>query len=502
VSDVPADRRVHPGTIALRFLRDAPRTVLAIPAVLAFASDRGVMGALGLAAVVAVVALVFQWLQWRHFRYGVGAREIVIESGLIHRTRRSIPFDRIQDIDIERALLARIFGLAKVRIETGAGGKDEGLLDSVTLAEAGRLRAVVRAWRDGDAAAVAARTEGNDAEPESRAQPPIFTMGLPRVLLFGVLDFSLVYLGGLLAFLQTFEEPLKAGFGFDIYDPVRWIGVAEGAAQVKVGAGTVGALVLFALLLGLLASIVRILARDYGYRLTAEGDRFRRERGLLTRTEAVIAKERVQLAYVETGPIRRRFGWFWLSFQTLGAGSDGSGHQVAAPFARREEMAPILAETGRFRLPPPPELVMVSQRHVVRALLRRLALPCVAILGAAAWYRPALFLLALLPFLAIHAMLERHFHRYAIDGDLLFVTRGVLKQKLFVVPVERIQVIGLARSWLQRKLGLATVAVDTAGASITKSPGIVDVTLDTGQSLVAELARLRRQGSAPSPVSS
>jgi putative membrane protein len=243
--------------------------------------------------------------------------------------------------------------------------------------------------------------------------------------------------------------------------------------------------------LGLLASIIRILARDFDFRLTAEGDRFRRERGLFTRTEAVIAKRRVQLAYVETGPIRRRFGWFWLSFQTLGAGSDGSGHQVAAPFARRTEMEAILAETGRLRLAPPPELAMVSQRHIVRALVRNLGLLAAAILAASIWYRPALLLLALLPILAIHAALERRFHRYAVDGELLFVARGVLKQRLFVVPVASIQAISLARTWLQRKLGLASLVVDTAGAPVTKVPRIVDLDAETAEALLADLASLR-----------
>ncbi|WP_158266423.1 PH domain-containing protein [Allosphingosinicella deserti] len=494
MSNIVADRRVHPGTIAIRFLKAAPRTILAVPAIIAVASNRGVLGGLAVAAAVGLVALLFQWLHWRNFRYGVGAHEIVIESGLLNRNRRSIPFDRVQDVDIERALLARIFGLAKVRIETGAGGKDEGVLDSVTTGEADRLRAAVRAWRVGESAVFPDAEAGaaGVAAPIETGRALLFEMPLSRVLLFGIFDFSLVYIGGVFAVLQTLDDPLKTVLGIDIYDAGRWMGIADKATHSRISVAAIVLISVLAILLGAVTSVLRVLARDFGFRLSAEGDRFRRERGLLTRTEAVIAKKRVQLAYVESGPIRRLFGWFWLSFQTLGEGNDGSGHQVAAPFARRDEIDPILAETARFRLPPAPELVMVSQRHIIRALIRTLSLPTVAILVASIAWRPALFLLVLLPLLGILAALERRFHRYALDGDLLFVTRGVLKQRLFVVPVSSMQSMNVVRGWLQRRLGVASLAIDTAGAPMTKSPRIIDLPLEAAQALAAEISARRR----------
>ena len=484
MSTVIADRRVHPGTIALRALRGAPQTVVAIPAGLAIVADRGLQEIVLAVAALALVSLVFQWLEWSRFRYGVGASELVIESGILNRNRRSIPFDRIQDVDIERALLARLFGLAKVRIETGAGGKDEGVLDSVTTEEAARLRATVRAWREG---------AGSVDRSEAQAVPapavrPLFAMPVQRVLLYGLFNFSLVYLGGLFAALQAFDRPLARWFGFDIYDPARWTGLVDDAAEQMLSAAAILIVLILAVLIGILLSVLRILARDFDFLLVAEGDRFRRERGLLTRSEAVIAKRRVQLAYVETGPIRRMFGWFWLSFQTLGAASDGSGHQVAAPFARHKELLPVLAETPWLRLPAEERLAMVSQRHIVRALLRNLVAPTVAILVAAIWEPRALVLLAMLPLLGAMAALERRFHRYGLEDDLLFVRRGIWRQQLFVVPVTSNQAISLTQGWLQRRLGLATVAIDTAGAPATRAPRIVDLQLDAARSLVAEIA--------------
>ncbi|HLL31815.1 MAG TPA: PH domain-containing protein, partial [Allosphingosinicella sp.] len=348
-----ADRRLHPGTIALRFVKEAPQTLVALPAALAFSSKMGVSGALYLAAGLAIVLMAAKWIAWRRFSYAVGPAEIVIESGILHRNRRSIPFDRVQDVDIERTFLARLFGLAKVRIETGAGGKDEGLLDSVSLAEAHRLRETVRAG-----ATAAAAAAGDEAEPPASRR--LFAMEPPRLVLFGLFNFSLVYIAGLFALLQTFDRFLP----FDIYDPARWVGLVDEYLPARWTFGAVAAVLLLAVALGTAAGVLRTLARDYGFRLSLEGDRFRRERGLFTRSEAVISRRQVQLAAVSGGPVRGLFGWSGLSFQTLGAGTDRGGRQSAAPFATRGEIETVLAEVPPLRLPPPPELIRVSRRHI------------------------------------------------------------------------------------------------------------------------------------------
>jgi putative membrane protein len=483
-----ADRRVHPGTVILRALKGAPQTLVAAPAALSFISGGGLWRAAAVAAALAAVGILAQALTWWRFRYGVGAGEIVIESGILHRNRRSIPFERVQDVDIERGPLARIFGLAKVRIETGAGGKDEGLLDSVTVAEADRLRATVRAWREGEGAPAAIHDPATEAAAPAVPQARLlFAMALPRVLLFGLFNFSLAFIAGAFALLQTFDEILP----FDIYDPARWVGLVGDNLPQRFTAGAIAAVLVLALILGVIAGLVSTVSRDFGYRLSIEGGRFRRERGLLTRSEAVIARARIQIARLETGPIRRAFGWFGLSFQTLGAASDGSGRQVAAPFARQDELDPILAETRPLRLPQEAALTMVSQRHILRALLRNLLPPLAAILWGAVFWRPALFFLALLPLLAITSALERRFHRYALDGDMLFIAKGVLRQRLWIIPLRNAQAISVARSWLQRRLGIATLAIDTAGAPGRDAPRIVDIDRETARGLAAAIAAAR-----------
>ena len=465
-------RRVHPGTIAIGLVKSAPSTLLALPAMLAFGGEFGIGRVVLLTLVGLAVMAFFTWLGWWHLTYRLTEDEFVIESGVLHRSRRSIPLEHVQDVSIEQKPLARLFRLALVRIETGGGDKDEATLDSVTLAEAHRLRLALRRTP------VAANVETPVSEV-AEVGKPLFAMPLGRVLLYGLFNFSLVWLAAIAALLQTMDQVIE-------FDWKELVGIAgrEVRSHLTVTAGlTVLAL---ALLLGVIAGLVRTVTKEFGFRLDAHEGRFRRVRGLLTRSEVVIVKARVQLALVRRAPISGRLGWRSLEFQTLGGSDDSSGRQEMAPFARDDEIAEVIDAAGlpRFEVD---ALIPVSRGHVLRVALRH-GVPVIIVFAIAGAFFPLLWLgLVLVPIPVGLALLQRRRHRYGLRERSAQVTRGVLSQRDWIVPYPAIQTISVRRSWLQRRLGLATVTIDTAGAKGLHRPDIADVATPIAAELAQEL---------------
>lgn len=124
IDDDAGWQRLHPATLALAIVELGPRSLQFLPAVaaLGFTGNRvWIVPALGASLLV---SLLIAWFQWLRFRFRVGDDEIVIESGVLSRQHRTIPFDRIQDVSIEQGLVSRALGIAKVGFETGAGGKE------------------------------------------------------------------------------------------------------------------------------------------------------------------------------------------------------------------------------------------------------------------------------------------------------------------------------------------------------------------------------------------
>ena len=129
--EVLPPRRLDPRTVLIRALPGLPSAIFAVPVVLAASRGGGLTLALAvmIAALLMGVALIAGWLSWRMFTYQVLPDQLVISRGIINRSRRSIPAQRIQDVSIKQGVLARLIGLAEVRIETGGGEKDEGRLE-------------------------------------------------------------------------------------------------------------------------------------------------------------------------------------------------------------------------------------------------------------------------------------------------------------------------------------------------------------------------------------
>jgi len=103
--------------------------------------------------VVILLSLIFSYiwarLKYSSWRYELVENAIRIEKGIITKKYISIPYQRVQNVDIYRGILARIFKLSDLHIQTagysggygkyGKGGT-EGKLPGLDIQVAEQLR--------------------------------------------------------------------------------------------------------------------------------------------------------------------------------------------------------------------------------------------------------------------------------------------------------------------------------------------------------------------------
>ncbi|MGB3847440.1 MAG: PH domain-containing protein, partial [Sphingopyxis sp.] len=139
----PDWQRLHPATLAIAIVKLGPKSFNFLPAVAALGFTGNWVWIVPALLAFLLFSLGAAWLGWMRFRFLVGDDEIVIESGVLSRQHRTIPFDRIQDVSIEQGLIARALGIARVGFETGAGGagkENDAALDAIGLDAAQALR--------------------------------------------------------------------------------------------------------------------------------------------------------------------------------------------------------------------------------------------------------------------------------------------------------------------------------------------------------------------------
>ena len=428
-----------------------------------------VSGRLQTALFGAVLLLLFMaaalLLYWKRFEYRVGENEIRIDSGIVNRTHRSIPFDRIQDVDITQGPIARILGLAKVKFETGgSAGEEVGVLQAILLGRAQELRTLVRSRR-GQAVAVVA---GMPAETIPVDTPPIYAMDLKRLFLAGTFNFSLAVFAGLFGLTQTFGDVL----GFDPFSRAFWLNVLSAGGPVRdfiiahqVAAAVAGAVLL--VLIGIVTGVVRTVLTDFGFRLDRTGVGLRRRRGLLTRTDVTLPVNRAQAAVIATGPVRDRLGWRELRLQSLAKDEGSRGAHVVAPLASDEEVDDILDQLGWPPLPPSICWVRVSRAYV-GILAAAMAPLYVAAIANLVLVPPAgaAFVAALLAVIAVRFLAWSR-TGYAVDGDRLLTRIGWWRRRITVLPARKIQSVDLRENFVSRLFGVASLQFGVAGGGMT-----------------------------------
>jgi putative membrane protein len=416
---------------------------------------------------------LFSWIAWRHFRYRLGDSDIRVERGLFNRTARSVPYERIQDVSLEQALIPRLFGMVQVKFETGAGGKDELKIQYVTEAEGAAMRESVRA-RKSDEAEVGATAEAA-AEADART---LFAMDPKRLATFGLFEFSLIVFAVLAGAVQQFDFLLP----FDAWNPEGWLRLLAGPGHWLEGLGfaaqAIGAAIALALLavVGLVTGLGRTVLRDYGFRLEETPKGLRRRRGLLTRTDVVMPLHRVQALKLTTGIVRRRFGWHGLSVVSL-AQDAKAGNHVVVPFAQMEEIAPVVRVTG-FELPPADTAWRrPSAKHrfdqamfsVIPLGFAAVAVPVVNSLLGGPLALPLLVSAGLVALAAFFAAREhflwRH-DRHAIDARHVHARRGWLAPRLDIASRVKLQSVEIAQGPLARRRGYADLKFGVAGGSL------------------------------------
>jgi putative membrane protein len=457
-----APERLHP-LFLLKGLGGSLRRVGGAYALIAYLAVSGRWSTATLtAAAFLLIGIMGVLVYWARFEYRVGRSDIRIDSGVLSRRHRSIPFDRIQDVDITQGPLARLLGLAEVKFETGGGGSspnsEEGVLQAITLERAEEIRALVRASRSA-AAPLPAMGAGE-------GERPVYALGLKRLLLAGVFNFSLAIFAALIGLSQTAGQAL----GFDPFSEAFWRELLSASAPVEDyieahrGAAVAAGLAIF-VLLGLATGLVRTVLRDWGFRLDRTPTGLRRRRGLLTRTDVALAVRRVQAVLVTTGPVRGAFGWAAMFVQNLAREEGGGGNHLVAPLADERDVAAILAELGWRPLPDAPQWRRVSFAYVwIFALAISPLLLAVVVQATIVWPVAVAYGLALLGAVAVRALAWRRI-AFALDGERLLIRGGWWRQRLVVLPVARIQSIELKQDFVSRWFGVASLNFGVAGGS-------------------------------------
>lgn len=431
-------------------------------------------------ALVLLVAIIFGYaaLAWRMTAYAVDDDAVRLRKGILFRQQRHARLDRLQAIDVRQPLLARLFGLAELRLEV-AGGSDSGVaIGFLKEADAQRLRADLLARAAGVKAA--RRTDLSDARPTG-ARPGSDTVSAPG----DASDDGQDGVAPEAPERQVYEVPATRLLQSLLRMPGVWIGVL-----VLVGVGVAVAVtrevsILFSALpaiLGVGGYIFQRFAGEFGFRAALSPDGIRLRHGLLETRAQTIPPGRVQAVSLTQGPLWRGPDWWRVKVNVAGYGG-GEGQQqgeqqhVLLPVGPREE-----ALTALWLVLPDLE---VENPDDTLALLDE------ALTGDARTDR--WFVTSPRSARLLDPWSWRR-NGYAVTGRALLARGGRFVRSLEVVPHERTQSLGIEQGPWQRRRGLASFVLHSTPGPI--SPAVHHLAEDEAARLLGEQSARARAARA------
>lgn len=417
VGDVTAWHRLHPLSPLIRTGRHVFAIAILV-LLLIFANRRQARSDLVSDLVVIAVVLVAGVVSWLVTRWQVTGGVLRIETGLVRRQSRRFPLSQVQAIDVVQTGLARVLGLAELRLRMAGSGASEGRLACLPLGDAEQLRsrllALSQAARAGTGrqASPAAQRAGAGPAPAQAAAAP----DAGRVL------------------FRTRSGRLAVAVALSSTGAVAAAVIAAMACAAAL-TGRPGIVAAYLPVgIAVLLAVWRRFNGQFGTMVTAAPDGLRLRSGLVQTTAETIRPGRVQAVRLVEPLVWRAFGWCRLEVD------------VAGPRQRREDRA----ESGRMRA-----LIPVGTRAeadlVIGELVREHPVPSRRAPGRARWKAP----------------LTYHFLGWGGDDRYTAASRGRVCRKTTWVPLEKVQSIRWSQGPVQRRLGLASLHLDVAGRRVT-----------------------------------
>ncbi|MCZ9295468.1 PH domain-containing protein [Corynebacterium yonathiae] len=242
--------------------------------------------ALALAGFIAVCAVVWlvSGLWWRRMGYRLGAEELSLRRGLLSVQLRTARYDRTQAVDVVEPVIARLFRLAAVRVET-AGGQ------SSAIEIAYLKKSDAEALRDD----ILARVHGAPiSHTETPAEEPALVPEIPiaRSLIAAALRTSTLFLVGFLILVVVTRLPLST------------------ALPILVGA---------------IPNAWNVLDSSWRYTARTDGEVLNITYGLADRRRQSIRLDRIHAVQITQPFLWRPLGWYEVRVSVAGYGASASG---------------------------------------------------------------------------------------------------------------------------------------------------------------------------------
>lgn len=437
---------------------------------------------------IASFASIMTIIQFWFYHYWLEDDRLVVKEGILFKSLRQVPYERIQNLNVEKNILHRLFNVATLQIESASGVKPEAVIRVISDEQVTHIQGVIKQRASSQTVMTEDEVKADDNDED--VTPPLYQMTNKDVTTFGFISHQALVPIGIVGSILSQNDFYRAKFINFMQKFVGDLHVERWDMFEWIIYGLIFALMTLVTIW--ISSIALAFLKLFQFKLSKADKNLNAEMGLLTKITANIPIKRIQLIKIKHSPLHRYFKRVSVKMETAGGVTEQSGITMnwIAPLVSRfkaqkiiTEIQPEVSWSDIKWLP----LESRAWKRVFKRVMFFVLLPTVPLIYF--YHLLGLLPLLLTPLVYWYAIAYVSRSGYAYNDEIIAYRHGVLFHTLSVVKINKIQNILYIQTPFDRRNDMARMTVDTAGSN----PVVQDINihyLDTNKinQLVADLS--------------
>jgi len=217
----------------------------------------------------AVLVMIYSIINYFRYYFYVDTDELVIESGVLKRSKLNVPFDRIQTINFEQNIIHRLFNVVRLKVDTAGSSQAEFEFHAIDNQKADELRELLLSKKK--SAQPSLRIEVGQDLPVNKKYKTIMQLSITDLIKAGAVENHLRSGGIILAGMWWVWQSIDDSGLIDINDKVE-----ETVAQ-QLSSGLMITLILIGLfmILSFIVSMAKMIITNYDLKFLRSDNGFK-----------------------------------------------------------------------------------------------------------------------------------------------------------------------------------------------------------------------------------
>ena len=405
-----------------------------------------------------LLQLLYSYKSYLNFKFHIENQRFFLRHGVFKFTDVDIPFDRIQNININQNLIQQMLNVVGFEIETAGQGNAEIKIKALSRDDALSLKAILLDAKVENLEDVVP-TENKDVKNEV-----LFKLDLGRLLKVGISSNYLKGLGLVVAFFATLYQYIEDVFSnfFDINFDEEYV------SQVPETVGFFGVVAIFIITAAFLVTVGSSIIKYFELKITKVNNEFEVEYGLFKRINQVVKKNKTQVFEIEQNPLKDLFKIKNVYISQASSEEVTDKKKIGLVGLSDEEVSTLFHSL--FDLSYPQEFI--NSYSSMRLIIRLMSLFMIISIGVGIglYFLQGLImaivifslLLSLFSLIAYKTVKKSHI---GINENIIEVHSGSIHTNKKYIATHKIQSLALKQNWFQQRNQHADLIIYTASGS-------------------------------------